>query len=324
MSIIITGSIAYDHIMDFQGYFKDHILPEKIHILNVSFLVDSLRKMRGGCATNIAYSLSLLQERSSVLGTVGYDFAEYREVMESVGVDTSLVKVIPDKLTASCFITTDKSGSQITGFYPGAMAHASETYFRDTNTSEIEIALIAPDDPKAMVDHVREAQALKIPYIYDIGWQVIAFEGDALLEGITGAKLVIGNDYELEILRDKTGLTPEKMLEVAEIVVITRGSEGSTLIGRDGRAEVPIVPAKQLLDPTGAGDAYRGGLLKGLVRGYSLDQMGRVAALAATYCVEAYGTQGQSFTPEEFEARYTEFFGKPETPLWSELAAIRS
>ncbi|MEI7555765.1 carbohydrate kinase family protein [Candidatus Chlorohelix sp.] len=316
MSIIVTGSIAYDHIMDFPGFFKDHILPEKIHILNVSFLVSSLKKMHGGCAPNISYTLALLGERSSILGTVGHDFQAYRAALEEVGVDTSLVKVIQDKVTASCFITTDKSGSQITGFYPGAMEHASEVRIEDANPQDIEICIVSPDDPRAMIEHVHECQQLKVPYIYDIGWQVIAFDGGALLDGVNGAKLVIGNDYELEILREKTGLTPEKMLETSEYVVITKGSEGSTIYSRSGIAQIPPIPAKVVLDPTGAGDAFRGGLLKGLRRGYDLDQMGRVAALAATFCVESSGTQGQKYTMTEFESRYHEYFGTPAMPLW--------
>jgi adenosine kinase len=302
--------------MDFPGYFKDHILPEKIHILNVSFLVHSLRKMHGGCAPNIAYTLSLLEERPRILGTVGHDFEPYRNALEEIGVDTSLIKIIPDKVTASCFITTDQAGSQITGFYPGAMAHASEVRLADADPAEIEIALIAPDDPRAMVEHVHEAQELGVPFIYDIGWQVIAFEGGELLDGVTGAKLVIGNDYELEILREKTGLTTEKLLQLCEIVVITRGDKGSTIYNRQRSVDIPAVPAREVKDPTGAGDAFRGGLLKGLVRGYELEQLGRVAALSATYCVEAYGTQGQKYTAAEFESRYIENFGKPELPLF--------
>ncbi len=323
MTILVTGSIAYDHIMDFPGYFKDHILPEQIHILNVSFLVDTLRKQRGGCATNIAYSLSLLQERSSILGTVGSDFDDYRAFLEELGVDTSLVKVIPDKFTASCFITTDKSGNQITGFYPGAMAHAAELQIADANPHEIEIAIISPDDPAAMIQHVKESQRLKVPYIYDIGWQVIKFSPEELLESIKGAKLIIGNDYELEVFREKTGLTPEQILEEAEYVIITKGEKGSTIMSRERSVDIPVVPIEVLRDPTGAGDSYRSGIAKGLIRGYSLEQMGRVAALVAAYCVEAYGTQGHSFTPAEFEARYIENFGQPELPLWSEVAVSR-
>ncbi len=321
MSILVTGSVAYDHIMDFQGYFKDHILPEQIHILNVSFLVDSLRKMRGGCATNIAYSLGLLQERPSILATVGPDFEDYRSLLDEMGIDTRMIKVIPDKLTASCFITTDKNGSQITGFYPGAMAHASELRIEHADPNNIEIAMISPDDPKAMIEHVQECQDLKVPYVYDIGWQVIAFTADKLIEGTRGAKMIIGNDYEIEVFKEKTGLSTEDILKRSEYLVITKGSKGSTIMTGDKSVEIPVVPATEMRDPTGAGDSFRSGILKGLVRGYSLEQMGRVASLVATFCVEGHGTQGHSFTPAEFEARYIENFGAPEQPLWTGYAS---
>lgn len=316
MSILVTGSLAYDHIMDFPGYYKDHILPDKVHVLNVSFLVQSLRKQRGGTATNIAYSLSLLREKPSILGTVGHDFADYRAWLEERGIDTHAIKVIPDEFTASCFIMTDKSGNQITGFYPGAMAYAHQLKLADFNVSDVKMAIIAPNDPVAMVEHIKECRIAGIPYVFDPGQQALNLNEEQLVEGFQGAKAIIGNDYELGMIENKTGYTVPKLLEVAEMVIITKGENGSTIVTRDRSVEIPPAPAREVVDPTGAGDAYRAGIIKGLVHGYSLERMGRIAALAATYCVESFGTQGQSYTPSEFCARYAEIFDEDITGLF--------
>ena len=314
MTILVSGSLAYDHIMDFHGHFKDHILPEKVHILNVSFLVNSLRKMRGGCAANIAYNLALLQERPTIVGTAGHDFEDYRRGLEQAGVDTSGIKIIPDEFTASCFITTDRSSNQITGFYPGAMNYAHELHMGDYLEMKPRLAIISPNDPQAMVEHVQQCRELDIPFIYDPGQQVIFLEGEALLDGIRGAKVIVGNDYELGIIEKKTGRTPEQLLELCEMVVVTRGEFGSTLITAQRTVDVPVAAEKTLVDPTGCGDAYRAGIIKGLLNDYSLEQMGRVAALAATYCIENHGTQAHSYTPAEFAARYNENFADVPLP----------
>lgn len=314
MSILVSGSLAYDHIMDFQGYFKDHILPEKVHIINVSFLVNSLRKLRGGCAANIAFNLALLGEKPTILGTVGHDFEDYRRWLTEAGVDTSAIQTIPDEFTASCFITTDKSSNQITGFYPGAMNYAHNLHINDYNPAEVKIAIISPNDPEAMVSHVKECQELGVPYIYDPGQQVIFLEGEAMIEAMRGSKVVIGNDYELGIIEKKTGLKPEDLLQYTEMVIVTRGEFGSNLITKERTVEVPVAKEKAVVDPTGGGDAYRAGIIKGLLNGYSLEQMGRVAALSATYCIENYGTQSHSYSPAEFEARYNENFSDVPLP----------
>ncbi|MEI6045027.1 MAG: carbohydrate kinase family protein [Chloroflexota bacterium] len=310
MSILVTGSLAYDHIMDFHGYYKDHILPEKVHILNVSFLVQGLRKQRGGTATNIAYSLNLLQEKTAIMGTVGHDFADYRAWLEEQGIDTHAIKVIPDEFTASCFIMTDLSGNQITGFYPGAMSHAHQLKLSDFQLSDVKLAIVAPNDPLAMVEHIRECRKTGVPYIFDPGQQALNLSAEQLMEGFNGAKTVIGNDYELGMIENKTGYSPEKLLEVAEMVVITKGEQGSTIITQQGTVEIPTAPAQQVVDPTGAGDAYRAGIIKGLLYGYSPETMGRIAALSATYCVENYGTQNHKYTASEFCTRYAEAFGE--------------
>lgn len=314
MSILVSGSLAYDHIMDFQGYFKDHILPEKVHIINVSFLVNSLRKLRGGCAANIAFNLALLGEKPTILGTVGHDFEDYRRWLTEAGVDTTAIQTIPQEFTASCFITTDKSSNQITGFYPGAMNYAHNLHIGDYNPAEVQMAIISPNDPEAMVSHVKECQELGVPYIYDPGQQVIFLEGEAMIEAMRGSKVVIGNDYELGIIEKKTGLKPEDLLQYTELVIVTRGEFGSTLITKERTVDVPVAKEKAVVDPTGGGDAYRAGIIKGLLNGYSLEQMGRVAALAATYCIENYGTQSHTYTPAEFAVRYTENFADVPLP----------
>lgn len=314
MSILVSGSLAYDHIMDFQGHFKDHILPEKVHILNVSFLVNSLRKLRGGCAAIIAFNLALLQEHPTVIGTVGHDFEDYRRWLEEAGVDTSAIKIINDEFTASCFITTDKDSNQITGFYPGAMNYAHELKVADYQSKGMKLAIVSPNDPEAMISHARECRELGLPYIYDPGQQVIFLEGEVLLDGIRGSRAVIGNDYELGIIEKKTGRTPEQLLELTEMVIVTRGQYGSTIITRDRSVDVPVAAEREVVDPTGGGDAYRAGIIKGLLHGYSLEQMGRVAALAATYCIEQYGTQSHSYTPAEFATRYAENFADVPLP----------
>lgn len=322
MSILVTGSLAYDHVMDFPGYYKEHILPDKVHMLNVSFLVQGLRKERGGTATNIAYSLSLLQEKPRILGTVGHDFADYRAWLEERGIDTHAIKVIPDEFTASCFIMTDLSGNQITGFYPGAMSYAHELQLADFNLGDVQMAIIAPNDPTAMIEHIKECRKEGIPYVFDPGQQALNLNSEQLIEGFKGAKVVIGNDYELGMIENKTGYTTEKLLEVAEMVIVTKGEFGSTIVTRQETVDIPVAPAKQVVDPTGAGDAYRAGIIKGLVGGYSLKTMGQIAALAATYCVESYGTQGQVYTRGEFSERYAETFGEDITDLFSAATEV--
>ncbi len=319
MTILVSGSLAYDHIMDFQGHFQDHILPDKVHILNVSFLVNSLRKLRGGCAANIAYNLALLQERPLIVGTAGHDFEDYRKWLEQVGVDTSAIKIIPDEFTASCFITTDKSSNQITGFYPGAMNYA-HNYDLAEYKDGAQITIISPNDPEAMVKHLHESRELEIPFIYDPGQQVIFMDGEALLDGIKGARAVIGNDYELGMIEKKTGKTPAQLLELTEMVIVTKGAYGSTIYTRGRTVEIPVAVEKAVVDPTGGGDAYRAGIIKGLLNGYSLEQMGRVAALAGTYCIENYGTQSHSFTAAEFAARYVENFADVPLPETERVA----
>lgn len=323
MSIVISGSIGYDYIMFFPGYFKDHILPEHISKLSVSFLVDTLYKQRGGCAANIAYNLTLLNERPTVLGTVGQDFDEYRAWLDSRGVDTSAIKTIPEVFTASFFVSTDRDNNQIASFYTGAMAYARQLSFGDLDVKAIRMAIISPNDPDAMRRYAQECQELVIPYVYDPSQQIIRLSGEDLLAGASGARLFIVNDYEFEMVIKKTGLSREALEHVAPAVIITRGEDGSTIIAGDERLDIPAVKPQQLADPTGVGDAYRAGLLKGLLHGCSWLSSGRMAGLAATYSLEKHGTQNHSYTFAEFLGRYRRVFGEA-CELESELAGETS
>ncbi len=324
MSIVVTGSIAYDYIMSFPGYFREHILPERIQSLSVSFLVDSMHKRRGGCAPNIAYSLALLGERPRVMGTVGQDFAEYRAWLEEQSIDTSMIKEIEGEFTASYFVSTDQENNQIASFYTGAMAQAHTLSFKNQDYSTIKMVIISPNDPRAMVQYARECQDLGIPYIYDPSQQIVRLSGEELREGVRGARMLVLNEYEYEMFRKKTGLSEAEILTLTPTIVVTRGERGSTVICLDCEPEdliglpdasglkvidVSAVPPRCVSDPTGVGDAYRAGVIKGLVRGYSWETIGRLASLAATYVIETHGPQSHRYTLPEFVARYREHFG---------------
>jgi len=307
MRIVITGSIAYDYIMSFPGQFKDHILPDKLDSLALSFLVDSMSKHRGGVAPNIAYTLALLGGRPSILATAGQDFSDYRQWLDTHGVDTTPIKVIPELFTASFFAGKDRIGGQVALFYAGAMGAATQVSFHDLPYRP-DFAMISPDDPTAMAQHLRECLELKIPYAYDVSWQLARLTPDEIREGVLGCRMLIVNDYEMSLITDKTGLT-ETAPELAEkIVAVTRGENGSTLYVDGKRYDIPVIPVQELIDPTGAGDAFRGGLLRGMVAGWDWALAGRVAALAATYCIEKVGPQNHHYTCEEFVRRYREYF----------------
>ncbi len=312
MAIVVTGSLAYDYIMNFPGYFKDHIVPDKVHMLSVSFLVDSMRRMRGGVAGNIAYTLALLGERPLVVATAGQDFGEYRAWMEQQGIDASGIKLIDDEFTASCFINTDKSNNQIVAFYTGAMAQSKHLSLLDFGLGLSDLVVISPTDPEAMSRYAEECRTHGIPFLFDPGKQTPRLDGEQILAGLTGASVLIGNDYEFGMMAQKTGKSEAELIASAPLTVITRGEQGSTLYTSQTNGQgmhIPVAPIDDVIDPTGAGDAYLGGLVFGLARGFPLDVTGRVATLAAAYTIEHRGGQEHTYTPAEFADRYAAAFG---------------
>jgi adenosine kinase len=309
MSIIVTGSVAFDYLMSFPGRFREHILPDQLHQVSLSFLVDSMRKQRGGCAPNIAYTLALLGEHPTVMATVGQDFGEYRAWLESVGVDTSAIVEVKDDFTSSFFVNTDQENNQIATFYQGAMGKAGILSFHDLDHEAIEIAIISPNAPEAMVKYARECQDLEIPYLYDPSQQIIRLGGEELLEGARGARLLVVNEYEFAMIKNKTGLSNEELLALPEITIVTQGEQGSTIYADGQMLCIPAVAPEHLAEPTGVGDAYRGGIVKGMLVGYPWGMTGRIAALAATYVLEQYGTQNHHYSLAEFVERYRQVFG---------------
>jgi adenosine kinase len=307
MRIIVTGSIAYDYLMSFPGRFTEHFLPEHFSRVSLSFLVDSMDKRRGGCAPNIAYTLALLGERPVLMGTAGQDFDEYRRWLEAAGVDTSLVREVPGKFTASFFCSTDSSNNQIASFYTGAMAHAAELSFRTAGRADLVI--ISPNDPDAMIQYAEECRTLGLRYIFDPGQQCARMDGDQIADGLRGAHMVISNDYEFELIRQKTGQGEADLLAHTSILVITRGEHGSRVITHTGQVDVPAVTPHRIEDPTGVGDAYRGGFMKGLATGADPIVCARLGSVAATYALEHLGGQSHAYTFDEFRERYEQHFG---------------
>jgi adenosine kinase len=313
MKMIVTGSIAYDYLMSFPGKFTEHFLPEHMNRVSLSFLVDSMDKRRGGCAPNIAYTLALLGERPFLMGTAGDDFGDYRQWLEAAGVDTSLVKIVNGKFTASFFCSTDTENNQIASFYTGAMANAGELSFRSAR--DAKLAIISPNDPGAMTQYAEECRTLGIPYLFDPGQQCARMSGDDLRDGLVGSHVLIANDYEFELVRQKTGLSEDDILQHTETLVITRGAQGSSVYSRGARRiDVPAVQPHRIVDPTGVGDAFRGGLMKGLALGLPHDVAARLGSVAATYALEHLGGQSHSYTWDEFRRRYQEHFGALSVP----------
>jgi adenosine kinase len=308
--IVVTGSIAFDYLMSFPGKFTEHFLPEHMNRVSLSFLVDSMDKRRGGCAPNIAYTLALLGERPNVMATAGQDFGDYRAWLEAAGIDTSLVKVVADKFTASFFCSTDEHNNQIASFYTGAMANAGELSFRTVpGLAERGLVIISPNDPGAMVQYAEECNAIGVRYIWDPGQQCTRMTGDQLTDGITGATMVVVNDYEFELLGQKTGLREADILKEVEALVVTKGEHGCVVHTRDGRVEVPAVTPHRIVDPTGVGDAFRGGFMKGMALGRPYDVCARLGSVAATFALEHLGGSSHAYTWPEFTARYEKHFG---------------
>jgi adenosine kinase len=310
MKLVVTGSIAFDYLMSFPGKFTEHLLPEHMHRISLSFLVDTMDKRRGGCAPNIAYTLALLGEQPILMATAGQDFGDYREWLYAAGIDTTHVKVVKDKFTASFFCSTDEANNQIASFYTGAMADAGMLSFRTVEgLAKDGLVIIAPNDPGAMVQYAQECRALGVRFIWDPGQQCARMDGSQLADGLAGAYMIIVNDYELELLRQKTGMSEEDLQQQAEVLVVTRGEQGCSVLTRGTRIDVAAVTPHRIADPTGVGDAFRGGFMKGLATDASLETCARIGSVAATYALEHLGGTSHAYTWEEFAARYEQHFG---------------
>jgi len=309
MEIFLSGSIAYDRIMDFPGRFSDYILPDKIHILNVCFNVNGLVEKFGGTAGNIAYSLSLLEEKPNILATIGRDFQSYFEWLRKNGIPVDGIRIIADEFTAGAYITTDKADNQITGFNPGAMKYPSNVSL-DCSSPESCIALIAPGNLEDMIGYAAVCREKGIRYICDPGQSLTKWEASQLAEWMRGSMALISNDYELEIIMNVTGMDKKALLGLTKFIITTLGEKGSLVVSSEFEAHIPAAKAESVVDPTGAGDAYRAGLIKGIVAGKQIETAGRMGAVAAVYAVEKYGTQEHSFTYDEFLERYRSNFGE--------------
>lgn len=303
---LICGSLAYDTIMVFQDRFAHHILPDQIHRLNISFLVPQLRREFGGCAGNIAYNLHLLGDVGYPMGTVGRDFTPYKEWMANNGVPTEHVRVIEDELTAQAFITTDLDDNQITAFHPGAMQQAHLN--RVTDARDIDIGIVAPEARVGMIEHAAQFAAARIPFIFDPGQGLPILSGEELSHMVSQASWVTVNDYEWELLQQKTGLGAHEVTQRVGALIVTQGSAGSVIHTRDGALTIPCAPARQIVDPTGCGDAYRAGLLHGLLHGLDWAVTGRIASLMGAIKIETRGTQNHRVTRAEFDARLLRSF----------------
>jgi adenosine kinase len=309
MKLIVTGSIAFDYLMSFPGKFTEHFLPEHMHRVSLSFLVDTMDKRRGGCGPNIAYTIALLGERPYLMATAGQDFGDYKSWMDAVEIDTSLVKVIDGKFCASFFCSTDEASNQIASFYTGAMANAGELSMRTVADIKEALVIISPNDPGGMVQYAEECAAMGVKYIWDPGQQCARMEGSQLRSGVTGAFMVICNDYEFELIRQKTGMAEADILKHVPLLVITKGEKGCTIHTKDGIEDVPAVTPDRIADPTGVGDAFRGGFMKGLATGKSYRDCARLGSVAATYALEHLGGTSHAYTPDEFRERYEKHFG---------------
>jgi len=308
MNIYISGSLAYDRIMDFPGYFHEHILPEKIHMINVSFTVNSMKEKFGGTAGNIAYNLRLLGEKPKVLATIGKDFSSYFQWFKLHDIETESIKIINNELTAGAYITTDKADNQITGFNPGAMKFPSDFHFPLEEAAAI--GLMGPGNLTDMINFAKHYKANGIDCICDPGQSLPAWEPKALKEWIRGANILITNDYEIELISKMTGIDRAGLLQFVPTIIVTLGEKGSLVFTADGEIKIPAARAKKVVDPTGAGDAYRAGLLKGLIAGKDIETAARMGAVTAVFAVEKHGTQEHHFKYERFLERFRENFGK--------------
>lgn len=307
MKIVLTGSIAFDYLMTFPGQFKEHILLEQLERLSLSFLVDSLERRHGGIATNIAYTLALLEEQPTVMATAGKDFDSYRQMLQGKGVDTSAIRTIPDLFTASFFATTDETNAQIASFYPGAMVRAKDLRFEEL-PNKPDLAVISANDPEAMEVHIDECSQLGIPFYYDPSQQTVRMDAATMTDGIERCRALFVNDYEFSLIEEKTGLDVDQMLQNSDFIVITKGELGAEVHTAEGCVQVDAARPRQIVDPTGVGDAFRAGFLKGILSGFEMKRCAQLGSIAATYCLEHEGPQGHEFTLDRFIDRFRRHF----------------
>lgn len=302
MQIIVSGSMAYDRIMAFPEYFSDHILPDKIHMLNVCFLVDGVTEHFGGTAGNIAHALNLLGQTATITATIGHDYRRYFRKLEKSGISHDAIKVIEEEFTAGAYITTDKADNQITGFNPGAMKYSSEFDFSGLDPAAT-IAIVSPGNVSDMINYPRRCKELGVRYIFDPGQQLPVLDAGEMIEVIRGSFVFIVNDYEFDLTLKKTGLDRDELLALPEHTIITLGEQGSTILASGTTTHIKPATPHRVVDPTGCGDAYRGGLLAGLAAGKDIDESARIGSICASFAVECHGTQVYSFTKEEFARR---------------------
>ncbi len=306
---LICGSVAFDTIMVFQDRFKNHILPDKIHILNVSFLVPQMRREFGGCAGNIAYNLMLLGDRGYPMATVGRDFASYAEWMQKTGVPMDHIRIVESEHTAQGFVTTDLDDNQIWAFHPGAMqlSHLNQV----SDAGNVSIGIVAPDGRDGMIQHAAQFAAAGLPFIFDPGQGLPMFSGEELRAFIDQATWVAVNDYEWQLVQEKTRLSAEQIASRVKALIVTKGAEGSLIYTEGREIAIPCAKANAVVDPTGCGDAYRAGLLHGLLHGLDWETTGRIASLLGAIKIESRGTQNHTFSAAQFEERYRATFGRP-------------
>jgi adenosine kinase len=303
MNIIVSGSLAYDRIMDFPGYFKDHIIPEKIHVLNVCFQVNDMKEKFGGTAGNIAYALTLMGQKPFISATIGRDYHRYFEWLKKNGISTEHIRIMEDEFTASAYITTDRADNQITGFHPGAMKFSSELNFDRLDPRET-LMIISPGNLEDMMTYPQMCKARGIAYIFDPGQSLPMLPAEELVQAIEGCRILIANDYELDLVLFKTGLDKEAVLQRAGAIIVTLGGSGSRIYTPGCQTCIPAAKPMTVKDPTGAGDSYRGGLISGLVQGKDIEQCARMGSVCASFAVECYGTQEYRFSFDEFNERF--------------------
>jgi adenosine kinase len=303
--IIVCGSLAYDRIMDFPGHFSEHILPEKIHILNVCFQINGVKEKFGGTAGNIAYALRLMGEQPEISASIGRDYHTYLEWFNKNEISSRMIRVVEDELTASAYITTDKADNQITGFNPGAMKFTSKLDF-DTLDPRNTLLIISPGNLEDMIEYARRCKSEGIDYIFDPGQSLPMLDANDLIEAIGGSRILICNDYELDLIANKTGLAKANLLSLTGSIIVTLGDLGSQILNGEGNPKIPAARPRTVKDPTGAGDSYRGGLISGLLHGKGLIDCALMGSVCASFSVEQYGTQEYTFTVDEFEERLNE------------------